>query len=36
MTGTSCDFFYTQIVPVIFEPPCIYYVNINSQIVIKM
>ena len=22
MTGTNCDFFYTQIVPVIFEPPC--------------
>ena len=24
MTGTNCDFFYTQIVPVIFEPPCTY------------
>jgi hypothetical protein len=22
MTGTNCDFFYTQSIPVIFEPPC--------------
>jgi hypothetical protein len=22
MTGTNCELVYTQIVPVIFEPPC--------------
>jgi hypothetical protein len=24
MTGTNCGFVYTQIVPIIFEPPCTY------------
>ena len=30
MTGTNCDLFYTQIVPVIFEPPCISEENYAS------
>jgi hypothetical protein len=30
MTGTNCDLFYTQIVPVIFEPPCISEENFAS------
>ena len=31
MTGTNCDFVYTQIVPVMFEPPCIMQYMLHTQ-----
>jgi hypothetical protein len=33
MTGTDCDFFYTHIVPVIFQPP---YINTERSCVTRV